>query len=67
MQLALDIPLFPIADYKYLETPSANGKLSWKPKKKVKLIVVPRRGTEHEYVSVLNYADVNKKGNNYNN
>ena len=35
MELALDIPLFPNADYKYLETPSAKRKLSWKPKKKV--------------------------------
>ena len=35
MELALDIPLFPNADYKHLETPSARRKLSWKPKKKV--------------------------------
>ena len=35
MELALDIPLFPNADYKHLETPSARKKLSWKPKKKV--------------------------------
>ena len=33
--LALDIPLFPNADYKHLETPNARRKLSWKPKKKV--------------------------------
>ena len=35
MELALDIPLFPNADYKHLETPNARRKLSWKPKKKV--------------------------------
>ena len=29
--------------------------------------VVPQDGTKHIYVSALNYADVNKKGNIYNN
>lgn len=34
MELALDIPHFPNADYKHLETPAARKKLSWKPRKK---------------------------------
>ena len=34
MELALDIPHFPNADYKEFETPNSRGKLNWKPKKK---------------------------------
>ena len=34
MELALDIPHFPSADYKHLETPAARKKLSRKPRKK---------------------------------
>ena len=34
MELALDIPLFPNADYKSLETPNSRRKLRWKPKRK---------------------------------
>lgn len=34
MELALDIPHFPDADYKHLETPNSRRKLRWKPKKK---------------------------------
>ena len=34
MELALDIPHFPNADYKHLETPAARKKLSWKRRKK---------------------------------
>ena len=34
MELALDIPHFPNADYKHLETPNARRKLRWRPKKK---------------------------------
>lgn len=34
MELALDIPHFPDADYKHIETAAARKKLSWKPKKK---------------------------------
>lgn len=36
LELALDIPHFPNADYKHLETPAARRKLSWKPRKKKK-------------------------------
>lgn len=32
LELALDIPMFPDADYKHLETPNARRKLRWKPK-----------------------------------
>ena len=32
--LALDLPNYPDADYKHLETPASRKKLSWKPKKK---------------------------------
>ena len=32
MELALDIPMFPNADYKHLETPNSRPKLNWKPK-----------------------------------
>ena len=32
LELALDIPNFPNADYKHLETPNARRKLRWKPK-----------------------------------
>lgn len=32
-ELALDIPHFPDADYKHLETPNARRKLRWRPKK----------------------------------
>ena len=38
-------------------------RISAKPLKSM----VPQEGLEHIYVSALNYADVNKKGNNYNN
>ena len=31
MELALDIPMFPNADYKHLETPNSQRKLNWKP------------------------------------
>jgi micrococcal nuclease len=34
MELALDIPHFPNADYKVFETPNSRRKLNWKPKKK---------------------------------
>ena len=34
MGLALDLPNYPDADYKHLETPASRKKLSWKPKKK---------------------------------
>ena len=34
MELALDVPHFPNADYKHLETPNARRKLRWRPKKK---------------------------------
>ena len=34
MELALDLPNYPDADYKHLETPASRKKLSWKPKKK---------------------------------
>ena len=34
MELALDIPHFPNADYKEFETPNSRRKLNWKPKKK---------------------------------
>ena len=34
MELALDIPHFPDADYKHLETPNSRRKLRWRPKKK---------------------------------
>ena len=34
LELALDIPHFPDADYKHLETPNARRKLRWRPKKK---------------------------------
>ena len=33
LELALDIPHFPNADYKHLETPNARRKLRWRPKK----------------------------------
>ena len=33
LELALDIPYFPDADYKHLETPNARRKLRWRPKK----------------------------------
>ena len=33
LELALDIPHFPDADYKHLETPNARRKLRWRPKK----------------------------------
>ena len=33
MELALDIPHFPNADYKHLETPNSRRKLRWRPKK----------------------------------
>ena len=33
-ELALDIPHFPNADYKHLETPNARRKLRWRPKRK---------------------------------
>ena len=32
LELALDIPMLPDADYKHLETPNARRKLRWKPK-----------------------------------
>ena len=34
MGLALDLPEYPDADYRHLETPASRKKLSWKPKKK---------------------------------
>lgn len=34
LELALDIPHFPNADYKHLETPNARRKLRWRPRKK---------------------------------
>ena len=34
MELALDIPHFPNADYKEFETPNSRRKLNWNPKKK---------------------------------
>jgi len=34
LELALDIPHFPDADYKHLETPNARRKLRWRPKSK---------------------------------
>ena len=34
MELALDIPHFPNADYKEFETPNSRRKLNWRPKKK---------------------------------
>ena len=34
MGLALDLPNYPDADYKHLETPASRKKLGWKPKKK---------------------------------
>ena len=34
MELALDIPHFPDADYKHLETPTSRRKLRWRPNKK---------------------------------
>ena len=34
LELALDIPHFPDADYRHLETPNARRKLRWRPKKK---------------------------------
>ena len=34
MGLALDMPNYPDADYKHLETPASRKKLSWKPRKK---------------------------------
>ena len=34
MELALDMPHFPDADYKHLETPNSRRKLRWRPKKK---------------------------------
>ena len=34
MELALDIPHFPNADYKEFETPNSRRNLNWKPKKK---------------------------------
>ena len=33
MELALDLPKYPDADYRHLETPASRKKLSWKPKK----------------------------------
>ena len=33
MGLALDLPEYPDADYRHLETPASRKKLSWKPKK----------------------------------
>ncbi len=33
MELALDLPKYPDADYRHLETPAFRKKLSWKPKK----------------------------------
>ena len=32
LELALDIPMFPDADHKHLETPNARRKLRWRPK-----------------------------------
>ena len=34
MGLALDLPNYPDADYKHLETPASRKKLSWKTPKK---------------------------------
>ena len=34
MGFALDLPNYPDADYKHLETPASRKKLSWKPRKK---------------------------------
>ena len=34
MELALDLPNYPDADYKHLETSVSRQKLKWKPKKK---------------------------------
>ena len=34
MGLALDLPEYPDADYRHLETPASRKKLSWKPPKK---------------------------------
>ena len=34
MELALDLPNYPDADYKHLETPASRKKLKWKLKKK---------------------------------
>ena len=34
MGLALDLPNYPDADYKHLETPASRKKLSWRPRKK---------------------------------
>ena len=34
MGFALDLPNYPDADYKHLETPASRKKLSWKPSKK---------------------------------
>ena len=34
MELALDLPNYPDANYKHLETPASRKKLKWKPKKK---------------------------------
>ncbi len=34
LELALDIPHFPNADYKHLETPNARRKLTWRPKQR---------------------------------
>ena len=36
LELALDIPHFPDADYKHLETPNARRKLRWRPRKRNK-------------------------------
>ena len=33
-ELALDIPHFPDADYRHLETPNSRKKLNWRPKEK---------------------------------
>ena len=33
MELALDLPKYPHANYRHLETPASRKKLSWKPKK----------------------------------
>ena len=35
MELALDLPNYPDADYKHLETPASRKKLKWKPRKKM--------------------------------
>lgn len=34
LELALDIPHFPDADYKHLETPNARRKLRWRPQRR---------------------------------